>query len=138
VGSRDDPELELVGEFYEAWNSGMALEEFGERFMSDDVEWHDQPELPDSRVHRGREAVLGMLAELEAAFGRAHCEIRMLERSGGEVVASFTLHGAGAYSGLVVAPVIAHLLRVRDGRITRIRAFFTLEGAFFKAHAGGD
>lgn len=112
------------------------MEEFGRRFFADDVEWHDQPELPDARVHRGREAVVGMLTELESTIGRAKCDIQKVEPVGDEVLASFFLLGTGAVSGARVAPLIAHLLQVRGGRITRVRAFFTLEGAFFRAHVG--
>jgi ketosteroid isomerase-like protein len=124
----------LAHEFYEAWNEGMAMAEFGARYFAEDVEWHDQPELPDSRVHRGREAVVAMLDELESTFGRARCEIAKIEPVGDEILSSFTLRGTGSFSGVDVAPLIAHLIRIRDGRIHRIRAFFTLEGAFFKAH----
>jgi ketosteroid isomerase-like protein len=130
--SGDD--TELVHEFYEAWNEGMEVAEFGERYLSEDAEWHDQPELPDARVHRGRDAVVAMLEELESTFGRARCEIAKIEPVGDEILSSFTWRGTGAFSGVDVAPLIAHLIRVRDGRINRIRAFFTLEGAFFKAH----
>jgi ketosteroid isomerase-like protein len=127
-------ETELVHEFYEAWNEGMKMTEFGERYLSEDAEWHDQPELPDARVHRGRDAIVAMLEELETTFGRARCEIAKIEPVGDEILSSFTLRGTGSFSGVDVAPLIAHVIRIRDGRITRIRAFFTLEGAFFKAH----
>lgn len=121
-------------EFYEAWNEGMAMEKFGARYLSEDAEWHDQPELPDARVHRGREAIVSMLSELESTFGRARCEIAKIEPLGDEILSSFTLRGTGAFSGVDVAPLIAHLIRIRAGRINRIRAFFTLEGAFYRAH----
>jgi ketosteroid isomerase-like protein len=133
-----DSDLQLVEDFYAAWNAGLPVGEFGARFLAEEVEWHDQPELPDARTHRGRDEVVRMLAELESTFGRTQCEIQKLETVGDEVLASFFLRGTGRASGVAVAPLIAHLLQVRGGRVARVRAFFTLEGAFFKAHAGGS
>ena len=59
--------VELVRRAYEAWNEGGA--EATQEFWADDVEWHDPPNLPDSRVVRGRTAVAGYLTDQVSVVG---------------------------------------------------------------------
>ena len=46
--------VEIVRRYYAAWNAGGL--DAARAFWSDDFEWHDAPEMPDSSVYRGVEA----------------------------------------------------------------------------------
>ena len=55
AGAMSEENVEIVRRGYEAWNEGGS--ELAKEFWAEDIEYHDPPNLPDSRVVRGRDAV---------------------------------------------------------------------------------
>jgi ketosteroid isomerase-like protein len=119
--------LELVRRAYEAWNEGGP--EATQGFWTEDVEWHDPPDLPDSRVVRGRDAVARYLADQVEVTG--DMKVTPVDvRTRGEVVAlrmELTIHGAK--SGVDVPGEMPQVIEVADGKVGRIRLFFTWDEA---------
>jgi ketosteroid isomerase-like protein len=59
--------VELVRLASEAWNERGP--ESIKEFWAEDGEWHDPPNLPDSRVVRGRDAIAAYLTEQARVVG---------------------------------------------------------------------
>ena len=124
----DPAKVALAQALYDAWNAAMPIDELVERFFSEDVEWHEQPELPGSGLHRGRQEVAAMLKALEATLGHFEVDLERIEDLGDHLaIAVFMLRGAGQTSGISVASRTVHLLSIADAKIHRVRAFLTLE-----------
>ena len=115
--------LELIRRAYEAWNEGGA--EATRQFWAEDVELHDPPNLPDSRVVRGRDAVAGYLTEQVRVVG--DMKVTPVDvRTRGETVAlrmELTLHGTT--SGVDVPGEMPQVIEIANGRIQRLRLFFS-------------
>jgi ketosteroid isomerase-like protein len=121
---------ELAEAMYEAWNERGA--EGLEEFLSDDCEWHDAPDLPDARVVRGREAIRELLHVWEEGGGglRLKLEPRELTSAGNRWVAVATALLAGDGSGAIMLnDEWCHVGDVRDGKVWRLRNFFSREQA---------
>ncbi len=134
----DVPGLLEVGELaeamYAAWNESGS--EGLKDFLTDDCEWHDAPDLPDARVVRGREAIAELLHVWEEGGGglRLKLEPRELVSEGNRWVATATALLAGDGSGAIMLnQEWCHVGDVRDGKIWRLRNFFSREQALAAA-----
>jgi ketosteroid isomerase-like protein len=119
--------VELARRAAEAWNEDGP--ESIRRFWAEDGEWHDPPNLPDSRLVRGRDAVAAYLTDQADAVGGLKFTIVDV-RARNETVAlrtELTLHGPA--SGIDVPAEMAHVIEVADGRIQRVSIFFTWDEA---------
>jgi ketosteroid isomerase-like protein len=119
--------LEIVQDYYAAWNrAGLpgAL-----RFWTEDFEWHDAPEMPDTGVFRGKEAVLAHFADLEGVMGRMQVEVLELELAGADVVAKLLVHIDGVTSHLPFEGPIFEVVSLDRGKVARIRLFLTASDA---------
>ena len=76
--------VELVRRAVEAWNEDGP--ESIKRFWAEDGEWHDPPDLPDSRVVRGRDAVAAYLTDQAGAVGQLKFTIVDVRATGETVV----------------------------------------------------
>lgn len=92
---------------YEAWNEGGA--ESIKRFLAEDVEFHDPPDLPDGRVIRGREAVAAYLASQTEVIGEMKFTIVEVEERGAQRDFANEAGCRGAGSGLVFPTSSARL-----------------------------
>jgi ketosteroid isomerase-like protein len=119
--------VEIVRRAVEAWDVGGS--ESAKEFWAEDIEWHDPPGLPDSRVLRGRDAVASYLMEQVNAVG--DMDVTLVDaRARGEAVAirlEMTIHGAA--SGIDVPDEFAQVVDVVDGRLQRVRWFRTWQEA---------
>ena len=125
--------VEIVRAYYAAWNEAGVQGVLP--FWTPDFEWHDAPEMPDSSVYRGADAVLAHFSDLDDAIGRMHVEIVDLDPVGrSEVVAALRVHLYGNASGLPFEGPIFEAIKLRQGKVSRIRLFLSASEAL---EAGG-
>jgi ketosteroid isomerase-like protein len=119
--------VELARRAADAWNEDGP--ESVRRFWAEDGEWHDPPNLPDSRAVRGRDAVAAYLTDQASVVGQMKLTIIDV-RARNETVAlrvEVTLHGPA--SGIDVPAEMAQVIEVADGRIQRVSNFFRWDEA---------
>ena len=122
-------DADRVRDIYGAWNQ-VTSDEWVERYFTPDCEWHDAPELPDSGVHHGAEAIRQMLRALVGVAG--HFDLQVLEGhdAGDQAVVVFRMVGHGDHSGLPVELLASHAVTLRDGRVKRVLAFIDRPSGF--------
>ncbi len=128
-----DESVRLVRSAYEAWNARgvQALE----ARVTEDVELHDAPQMPDAATWRGGGAVLARLESVAAAVGGGSVEITALRAAGDEVLVAMRWTLAGENGDTDLGSVV-HLVQVRDGRISRLRVFLDEAQATAAARRG--
>jgi ketosteroid isomerase-like protein len=119
--------VEVARRAAEAWNEDGP--DSLKLFWAEGGEWHDPPNLPDSRVVRGRDAVAAYLTDQASAVGGLKFTIVDVRARGETVVlrTELTLHGPK--SGIDVPGEMAQVIEVADGRIQRVSNFFTWDQA---------
>src|SRR4029450_5194420 len=119
--------VELARRVFEAWNEGGA--ETAKRFWAEDIEFHDPPDLPDSRVVQGRDAVGAYLTSQTEVVGDLKLNIVDARERGESVVVRMELNVPGAESGLDVPGEIAQVFQVANGKFQRVWGFLSWEEA---------
>lgn len=105
-----------------AFNSG-DLDRWIE-FHDPEIEWHDLPGLPGGGVHRGREALLRRIEELQEALVDFRTEVEEITSVGDRVVTRVRLLGEGRASGAPASPLpVTYVAEFHDGRVIRVRLF---------------
>jgi ketosteroid isomerase-like protein len=119
--------VELVRRANKAWN------EIGpdslKQFWAEDGEWHDPPNLPDSRVVRGRDAVAAYLTDQATVIGDMKFALVDVRERGQTVVLRTEMTVHGPESGIDVPGEMAQVIEVVDGMIQRVRNFRTWDSA---------
>jgi ketosteroid isomerase-like protein len=125
-----EQDLELIRTAYELWNAG-DVEGLVERCMSEDFEWHDAPEFPDSGVFRGREAVKEHLVdEVMGIIGLGGTEITSIDVVGNEIVVTLRAKVRGQQSDVELGWLeVFHVTSVEGGMAKRTRVFLEREDA---------
>ncbi|HZO59686.1 MAG TPA: nuclear transport factor 2 family protein [Solirubrobacterales bacterium] len=112
----------LVREAYEAWNRD------GPRAMlpyaSAELQLQDPPQMPDGRTWEGCDAVLARLEEVAGAVGGRWVDLREMRLAGDEVFVAMAWRIDSSPDSAVLGDVF-HLVRVRGGKLDRIRVFVT-------------
>ena len=111
--------VERVKQFWERYNRREI--DAWVAMMAPDVEWHVDPQDPDTTVHRGPEAVkqygLSWAETMDAKI-----EVReVFEASDGQLVAWTRLEARGGASGVPVEQDWAFIFKLRDGLVTRVQ-----------------
>ena len=119
--------MELARRAAEAWYEDGP--DSIKRFWAKDGEWHDPPDLPDSRVVRGRDAVTAYLTDQARVVGQLKFTIVDVRATGETVVLRVELTLHGPESGIDVPGEMAQVIEVADGRIQRVSSFFTWDEA---------
>lgn len=129
----DGPE-QLVRRAYEAWNAGgpAALMPF----VTDDVELHDAPELPDAGRWTGRDAVLKRLIEVADAVGGHSGDLESFDVQGDVVAVTMTWRRDTDPQGEASLGPVYHVVGVEAGKIARITVF--LDESAARSAAGLD
>jgi ketosteroid isomerase-like protein len=89
-------------------------------------EWHNDAEYvvsqtdPDSDTHRGLPAISGQYARWVDAYPDLRVEPIEVEDHEDEVIVSVHFVGHGAASGVPIEMDLAHVVTVRDGKISRL------------------
>jgi ketosteroid isomerase-like protein len=124
---------ELIRDFYEAWNREGP--QVLRRFAAEDVELRDAPELPDSRVWRGREQVERRLEEVAAHVGGGWVELTEVRPIEAKVLVRMDWRLEASERGASVGEVF-HVVELDQGEITSIDVFLT-EGDAVEAAGSG-
>jgi len=119
--------VELVRRYYSAWNEGGI--DAARAFWSDEIEWHDAPDMPDSGVYRGAESVAAHFRDLSGVLGEMEVSIDSLAPSGDEVLVRLRVHLDAQRGGLLLDGPIYETVRIEGGRVSRIRLFLDEESA---------
>ena len=91
------------------------------RMMAPDLEWHVDPEDPDTTVHRGPEAAK-LYGLTWAEMMDATIEVReIFEASDDQAVAWTRIGSRGGLSGVPAGMDLAFIFKLRDGLVTRVQ-----------------
>ena len=115
---------EAVGEFFGTSERPAFVE-----WLDPDIEWWDRGDEPNPTVHRGHEAVIAYLNELDAFLAAFDAEAKEFIDAGDFVVVPLRLSGRGRDSGAPFEADEVHSYRLRDGAIIEIREYGTKEEA---------
>jgi len=119
-----------VNDAYEAWNT---IGPEGLRpWVTDDLELHDPPQMPDGRAWRGLDTVIARLEEVAASIGGRWVDLREVRAAGDEIFVAMTWRVDRSSDSAVLGDVF-HLVALAGGRISRIRVFLTEEDALAAA-----
>ncbi len=116
-----------VDEVYDSL-SQRDVERFIE-FFSEDAELHDLPEMPDSDVYRGREAIARWTQDRVDISTAWQWDATVLYESSNSLLARVHVSVNSIHAGVPVEMDVFHIVDVRDGRIAKVRAFATEEAA---------
>jgi ketosteroid isomerase-like protein len=100
-----------------------------------DVELHDRPDVPDSRVWRGVDGVRAFFEKTAESFDPIRWEPREFIAAGRHVVVRAHVVAYGATSGAPIGLDETQLWTFRDGLVVRLQAFPTIGQAYATAHA---
>jgi ketosteroid isomerase-like protein len=89
-----------------------------------EIEWVEDPQRADGRVHRGHEGVKASFEEWLTGFEEYEFELEEVIDCGDDVLALGTEHGRGAASGAAVSSRNHAVLTFRDGKLLRYREFY--------------
>jgi ketosteroid isomerase-like protein len=93
------------------------------RVFDPEVEVHDPPEMPDSAIHRGHEAVMRDWQQTFDSFEEFSIEIEECRDLGAELLVFLRYRGRGRGSGVTVDASLTHVVTVKDGKLLRLRQF---------------
>ena len=113
--------VEVVRRYYAAWNAGGL--DAARAFWSDDFEWHDAPGMPDSGVYRGAEAAAAHFRDLNEVLGMMVVHLDRVLPAGDEVFVLLHVHLDAPRGDLALDGPIFETVRLKDGKISRIRLF---------------
>jgi ketosteroid isomerase-like protein len=108
-----------------AWSAsgGGDLHELLCELLHQDVEWHDQSELPGASVHYGvREVEQHLVAAREALDYEATELVELLD-AGQAVLAHYRLRARGRASGARVERETFYVYLFRDAKVERVEIF---------------
>jgi ketosteroid isomerase-like protein len=107
--------VEKVGRLFELFNR-REMDAWVET-MATDVEWHVDPQDPDTTIHRGREAVRRYALDWVETMD-ALVEVRDVFDAGDQVVAWTRVNSQGGASGVPVGLDLAFVFTLRDDLAT--------------------
>jgi ketosteroid isomerase-like protein len=111
--------VELIERFFELYNRREIDAWVG--MMAPDLEWHVDPEDPDTTVHRGPEAVK-RYGLTWAEMMDATIEVReIFEASDDQAVAWIRIESRGGLSGAQAGQNYAFIFKLRDGLVVRVQ-----------------
>ena len=131
--------VELVRRSYEVLNAvGRTGNEFGDREdvapkfwarLDPEVELYERPDLPDSKVYRGREATKEFWRKTQQLFSEARWEPRDFSDLGHAVVVDVRVVLIGRGSEVPIEADETDVFWFRDGLIVRLQGFPTRDEA---------
>jgi len=114
--------LEVVKEGYARFNDGDL--DWVMTHVADDITWVDAPEIPDSRVYRGRLEVRRYLESIHRSWELIKFEPQELNEHPDAIVASCRVIGRGLASGAEVDARVTHVWRMHEGSVHSIETYF--------------
>ncbi len=111
--------VEWVERFWELYNRREIDAWVG--MMAPDLEWHVDPEDPDTTVHRGPEAAKRYVLNW-AELMNTTVEVReIFEASDDQAVAWTRVQSRGELSGAAAGLDLAFIFKLRDGLVVRVQ-----------------
>ena len=89
--------------------------------MAPDLEWHVDPEDPDTTVHRGPEAAKRYALSWAELMDATIVVREIFEASDDQVVAWTRIEWRGGVSGAQAAQDLAWVFKLRDGLVVRVQ-----------------
>jgi ketosteroid isomerase-like protein len=120
-------DLATARQMIDAWNHGNV--DVMIDFWHEDGVWEDVPDVPDSRVVKGRTAIEHRLRELIEVLGEMQISIEEIEMVGDEVLIDVKFHVSGSASGISLDTPMYHLVHFEDSLVRRYRVFAEREQA---------
>ena len=111
-----------------------ALPELITQTCDPEIEWYEDPQRPDARVHRGHGGVRESFERWLDQWDEYGAEAERFIDCGDDVLVVATEHGRGARSGATVSSRIFIVVTFREGKILRYREFY--DEAAARAAAG--
>jgi ketosteroid isomerase-like protein len=110
--------VELIERFWDLYNRREI--DAWVAMMAPDLEWHVDPQDPDTTVHRGPEAVKRYGLNW-AEMMDAKIEVREVFEGDDQLVAWTRLDARGGASGVAIGQDWAFIFKLRDGLVTRVQ-----------------
>jgi len=125
--------LDLVRSIYADWKHGdfslVDRESEWRDVFEPDFEWHTRDDLPDAGVRKGYEGTVRLRDEWVEAFDDMHVDLDELIDAGDHVIAITRLCGCLRGSGRELDVQETQVWKLRDGRVTEVRAYLTRSAA---------
>jgi ketosteroid isomerase-like protein len=119
--------VEIVRRYYAAWNVGGL--DAARAFWSDDFEWHDAPGMPDAGVYHGAEASAAHFRDLNEVLGTMEVHLDRVLSANDEVFVLLHVHLDAPRGKLALEGPIFETVRIKEGKISRIRLFLDEQAA---------
>ena len=119
--------VEIARRAIEAWNEGGAGSV--KQFFSAEVELHDPPDLPDSRIVRGRDAVAAYLTRQTEVIGDMKLNIVDARERGESVILRMEVTVHGTRSGLDLPAELTEVVGIANGKVQSLQGFLSWEEA---------
>ena len=100
-----------------------ALPELIPQICDPEIEWVEDPQRADGRVHRGYDGVRASWEEWLTGFDEYRLEVEQVIDCGDDVLVVSSEHGRGAASGASVSSSHYAVLTFRHGKLLRYREF---------------
>ena len=112
--------VELLRRYYDSWNAGDT--DLVVSALSEDVEWHGHPRLPEPGPYTDPEAVGRWMGQFQEAWGELRAEPVELLEAGDWVIALVHMTGRGRGSGVAVqGGVDVHVVGFRNRMVSFFR-----------------
>ena len=106
-----------------------AIRTVAEQFWSPTVELRWSKSAPESQVYQGRDGVIHAFREWTEPFSEYYIEPLDFIEQEDRVIIPQRHRGIGRSSGVSVELEVTHVYELRDGQITRVDEYDTLEEA---------
>jgi ketosteroid isomerase-like protein len=123
----DSANVALARRGYELWNHGGT--DAWKELWAPDIVLHEAPELPDTGVFRGVEALAAHGHDLIEAAGHFQWRVVSLEGRGDHVLATLELRVQGASSGAAASTPFFHVSRYERGLLHELRSYLDADQA---------
>ena len=129
------PEEDAAAIVRASFDAGSLAE--GSSYWHDDVEYHEDPLWPGSGTYRGRESVVRRWEEYLDVLGPAtEMSVQEVHDAGDALVALVRVRGTAPGSGAPHDHLWGYVVRVADGKLRYIRAFYDPHEALRAAGLG--
>jgi ketosteroid isomerase-like protein len=114
---------------YEVWNT-EGIEAVAQDFWAQEIEWRDDPSVPDAGNYRGRDEVRAHIAERVEVLGHFHInQERVVELGTGRVLVIYEVMGQGGRSAAPWKQRMAQGLRFEGNRVIEVQDFLDVDRA---------
>jgi ketosteroid isomerase-like protein len=130
-----DPD-QFVRRMYDAFLS-EGFETAAHRFFAPDIEYHDDPQWPDSGAHHGRDAVIARFLEVIEVLGVHSASVERVVDAGDEVAWIVQFAGRSPSTDAPNAHRWGYVGRLHEGRLAYFRAYYDPDEALATAGVAG-